>query len=124
LFLQGVVAELFDVTAQMIDRLGCDLGSTGGFRKNESALQYSLSVQSQAASGPARLDAVCFDRCGYIRFDLLGMTADRARASIADRRMAVVGFLHHRAHEAGEFRHCPRCRLYPQKRTCRRRTPS
>src|SRR5262249_40500462 len=91
----------------MIDRLGCDLGSTGGFRKNESALQYSLSVQSQAASGPARLDAVCFDRCGYIRFDLLGMTADRARASIADRRMAVVGFLHHRAHEAGEFRHFP-----------------
>jgi hypothetical protein len=38
-----------------------------GFRKNESALQHSLSVQSQAASGPSRLDAACFDRGGYIR---------------------------------------------------------
>src|SRR5262245_51949260 len=89
----------------MIDRFGRDLGPTGGFRKNESALQHSLSVQSQAASGPSSLDAVWFDRGGYIRFDLLGMTADRARASIADRWMAVIGFLYHRAYEAGELRH-------------------
>src|SRR6187549_3984370 len=104
-FLLRAVEEQFDVTAQVIDRFGCELGSTGGFRKNESALQHRLSVQSQAASGPSGLDAVCFHGSGYIRFDLLGMTADRAGASIADRRMAVVGFLHHCAHEAGELRH-------------------
>src|SRR5262245_6250898 len=91
----------------MIDRLGCDLGSTRCFRKNESALQDGLSMQSQAARGPSRLDAVCFHGGGYIRFDLLGMSADRARASIADRGMAVIGFLHHRTDEAGELRHCP-----------------
>src|SRR5262249_12850 len=89
----------------MIDRLGGELGSTGGFRKNESTLQHSLSVQSQAASGPFRLDAVCFDRGSYIGLDLLGMTADRARAGIADRGMAIIGFLHHRAHKTGELRH-------------------
>src|SRR5262245_65983426 len=89
----------------MIDRFGRELGSTGSLRKNESALQNCLSVQSQAASGLLHLDAVCFDRSGYIRFDLLGMAADRAGASIADRRMAVVGFLDHRADETGELRH-------------------
>src|SRR5215471_20133799 len=77
----GAVEEQFDVTAQMIDRLGGELGSTSGFRKNESALQHSLSVQSQAASRPSCLDAVRFDRGSYIRLDLCGMTADRARAS-------------------------------------------
>src|SRR5262245_39053783 len=90
----------------MIDRLGGELGSTSGFRKNESALQHSLSMQSQAASRPSCLDAVRFDRGSYIRFDLCGMTADRARASVADCRMAAIRLLHHRAHEAGELRHC------------------
>ena len=99
------VEEQFDVAAQMIDQLDGELGSTCSFRKNESALQHNLSVQSQAASGPSRLDVPCFDRGGYIRLDPLGMTADRAGASIADRRMAVIGFLYHRAHEAGELTH-------------------
>src|SRR5262245_4821758 len=89
----------------MINRLGRELGSTGGFRKNKSALQHSLSVQSQAASGPSRFDTVYFDRSGYIGLDLFGMTTDRARASVADGRMTVIGFLYHRPHEAGELRH-------------------
>ena|SRR4029079_4799799 len=72
-FLLRAIEEQFDVTAQVIDRFGCELGSTGGFRKNESALQHRLSVQSQAASGPSGLDAVRFHSSGYIRFDLLGM---------------------------------------------------
>src|SRR5689334_752906 len=92
-FLLRAAEEQFDVSAQMSDGVGRDLGSAGSFRKNESALQHCLRVQSQAAGSPICLDAVCLDRSDYVRFDLLGMTADRARASIADRRMAVIGFL-------------------------------
>src|SRR5689334_6966420 len=89
----------------MIDRFGSDFGSTGGFCKNEGTLQHRLSVQRQAASGPSRLDTMCFDGSGYIRFDLRGVIADRMRARIADCRMAVVGFLYHRAYETRELRH-------------------
>ena len=51
-----------------------------GFRKNESALQHSLRVKSEASSGPVRLDSPGFDRLGDILLDLVRMIADRSGA--------------------------------------------
>ncbi len=45
---------------------------------------------------------------GDVGFDLFGVTADAGVAGIADRGIGVVDFLHHRANEAGEFRHVAR----------------
>jgi hypothetical protein len=97
-----VIEEQFDVAAQVIDAVGGDVCTVLGLGKNERALKDGLRVEGEAPGGPGRLDAVLVDRRPYIRFDLRDVAGDRACAGIANRRIAVVRFLHHRAGQAGE----------------------
>src|SRR3972149_1950382 len=55
-FLLGLVTEEHcNVAAQVIDRLGGDLGAPRRLREDEGALEDGLGVESEAARGPFRL---------------------------------------------------------------------
>src|SRR5262245_43533771 len=63
----------------------------------------------------AAANALTFDCLFDIGFDFRGMAADARFTSGADRRVAIVDFLHHRADEAGKFVHAPRQNGLPER---------
>lgn len=71
--------------------------------QNERALQHALRVQSKAGSGPRGLQFVFLNCLRDIRLECRCVIADAEVAGLANERRRLVRFLHHGAHQAGEF---------------------
>ena len=78
-------------------------GVSTRFTENESSLQHSLRVTSQAGGIQARIRRVLRDRRLEICYQRLDVTEDAVAAGVTDRRTGVESFLHHGSGKAAEF---------------------
>jgi hypothetical protein len=79
-------------------------GVAFGFRQDKRALEHHLHMERQTFGGPRCANAIAFHCLGNVGGHFGGMAADAGIAGAANVGMGIVGFLNHRAHEAGEFR--------------------
>ena len=97
----------FEVAPQMRQaRLG-DLGTALGLGENKGALQHGLREQCETPALHAASGVRASRASAAILRDGIRMRADMRLACCTKRRMRGVGFLHHRAEQAGEFRQAP-----------------
>src|SRR5579862_4552858 len=104
-FLLCGLKQEFDVTAQMIDAGGGDLGAVLRFGQNKGSLQDCLGMNRETLRGPPGADAALAHRLGDIRVERGSVIEDARAAGIADGRVRCECFLHHRADQTGELGH-------------------
>jgi hypothetical protein len=94
------IKALEAIASQMVHARDGDLCTALGLGEDEGALQDGLGVQGEALRRPFRANFVTLHRFGDVGLDLRCMEADAVIASVADRGIGVVDFLHHRPDEA------------------------
>ena len=87
----------------MVETVGRDPRLMLRLCENELALQHRLGKQRRAFRIPVRIRRIKRLRLGEVGFDPSGVLANVTVTRGADRRMRVVGLLHHRAEQAGEL---------------------
>src|SRR5579883_2627412 len=106
----------------MRDAVARDLGATLGLGENERSLQHRLGVKSEALGAPCRVGRVKRLGGGDVLGDAVGMPDDVGLARLPDRRMRIVGLLHHGARRQvnsaiGPVRIAARKSIYPSRRS-------
>ena len=81
----------------MVDAVGRDRRPALGLGQNEGALKDGLSMEREARGGPAVVETIAPHRFLDVRFDLRRVAADGSVYGVANCRVALVGFLHHRS---------------------------
>src|SRR3546814_917528 len=90
-----------DITLQVRDAFACDRGVVRRLRQDEAALQHRLDMLREADRGDALGRAIKVDRRLNIGGERLAIGVDARLARGADAVARRIGFLHHRADEAG-----------------------
>jgi hypothetical protein len=75
--------------------------------QDKGALKYSLSVERETRGAPVGFEAITLQSLGDVGLDLRRVGASRTVDGRADLRVGLIGFLHHRADQAGELENRP-----------------